>query len=171
MKTLMPALAGLLSLMLVSCGGEKKQAPPPDQALTQGAPADTGTPPAREPEPRKPAPAPAGETTTAPAAVSEKDVTITGEVIDLVSYAASGTRGDTPQGKEIITNNARGGNPLGILQRGTGAVYLAALKQTTAPVSETLIPFVGMQIAAKGDLYRKGGQRLLVIHTIGKSIR
>ncbi len=101
----------------------------------------------------------------------EKNVTVTGEIIDLVSYATSGVRGTSPSGKEIIEGSARGGNPLGILEKGTGDIYILTMKQANTSAIGAVLPFVGMNIAVKGDVYRKGGQQLLVITTIGKSIK
>jgi len=154
--------------LLIGCVGEQKETPKPEPTPAPEMPTptpDTATVPTPEPtppptEPAKPAAKPA----------TEKGVTIKGEVIDLVSYATSGTLGSTPNGKEIITANAKGGNPLGILEKGTGEVYIVTMKQANTPANTMLLPFVGIQITAKGDVYRKGGQRLLVMTTIGKSI-
>ncbi|MFN0159474.1 MAG: hypothetical protein ACKVRP_15540 [Bacteroidota bacterium] len=101
----------------------------------------------------------------------EKNATIVGEVIDVVSYATSGVQGNSPTGKEIIETGARGGNPLGVLEKGTGEVYIVTMKQANTPANTALLPFVGMNIAVKGDIYRKGGQQLLVMTTVGKSIK
>lgn len=100
----------------------------------------------------------------------EKNSTVIGEVIDLVSYATSGVRSTSPSGKEIIEGNARGGNPIGILEKGTGDIYILTMKQANTSAIGAVLPFVGMNIAVKGDIYRKGGQQLLVMTTIGKSI-
>ena len=149
--------------LLIGCGGEQKETPKPEPTPAPEVPTtDTATVPTPEPTP------PPTKPVTKPA--TEKGVTIMGEVIDLVSYATSGTLGSTPNGKEIITANAKGGNPLGILEKGTGEVYIVTMKQANTPANTTLLPFVGLQITAKGDVYRKGGQRLLVMHTIGKSM-
>lgn len=155
--------------LLFGCGGEQKETPKPEptpapEVLTPTP--DTATVPT--PEPTPPTTPPPTKPVAKPAI--EKGVTIMGEVIDLVSYATSGTLGSTPNGKEIITANAKGGNPLGILEKGTGEVYIVTMKQANTPANTTLLPFVGLQITAKGDVYRKGGQRLLVMTTIGKSI-
>jgi outer membrane biosynthesis protein TonB len=158
--------------LLIGCGGEaEKETPKP--ATTPPAetpiPAPEPTQPAVEPTPEPtPAATPAAAPTAKPAI--EKGVTIVGEVIDLVSYATSGILGSTPAGKEIITASAQGGNPLGILEKSTGEVYIVTMRQANTSANAALLPFVGMPIAAKGDVYRKGGQRLLVMNTVGKSI-
>lgn len=99
---------------------------------------------------------------------TQKGVTIVGEVIDLVSYATSGTRANTPAGKEIVLASAGGGNPLGLLEQKTGDVYVVTMKQANTSANQTLLPWVGMEVMAKGDVYRKGGQQLLVMTVIGK---
>lgn len=100
-----------------------------------------------------------------------KNVTVIGEVIDIVSYMTSGTRADSPQGKEILEASAKGGNPLGILEAKTGKVYVVTMKQANTSATETLLQYVGMKIAAKGDVYKKGSCLVLVMQVIGKSIK
>jgi len=98
-------------------------------------------------------------------------VTVIGEVVDLVSYATSGVTAKTSEGKEIMMASIQGGNPLGILERGSGDVYVVTMKQASTSANATLQQYIGMDIAAKGDVYRKGGQQLLVLSVIGKSIK
>jgi hypothetical protein len=96
------------------------------------------------------------------------DVTIKGEVVDLVSYMVSGTRADSPQGIEIVKASAGGGNPLGILEDGTGKLYVVTLKQANTGANATLSPWIGTKITAKGQLYTKGATRVLILTTVGK---
>ena len=100
-----------------------------------------------------------------------KNVTIIGEVIDVVSYMTSGTKADSPEGVEILRASAAGGNPLGILEAESGKVYLVTMKQANTSAKETLLQYVGQRIAAKGDVYKKGGSSILVMTVIGKSIK
>jgi len=100
-----------------------------------------------------------------------KNATIIGEVIDLVSYMTSGAKADSPEGLEILKASAAGGNPLGILEAKTGKIYLVTMKQASTSAKETLLQYVGMRVAAKGDVYKKGGSSVLVMTVIGKSIK
>jgi hypothetical protein len=176
MKILVCSLAiSLAFLMTAGCGGEQqpreaqKQATEEKQKPRESPEAETVAPPqvsevpAKEPPPQKPAPV------SKPSV--QKNMTVTGEVVDIVHYAASGTRADTPEGREVIESGAKRGNPLGILETGTGDVYLVTMKQASTPANPTLLPFLGMKVTAKGDVYRKGGQQLMVLSVVGKSIR
>jgi len=100
-----------------------------------------------------------------------KNATIIGEVIDVVSYMTSGAKADSPEGLEILKASANGGNPLGILEAKTGKIYLVTMKQANTSAKETLLQYVGQKVAAKGNVYKKGGSSVLVMTVIGKSIR
>lgn len=162
----------LFIALIAGCGGEQQketQQPEPTPTAEPVTPTPEPVQPSAEPTP-EPTPSATPSATPAAKPAMEKGVTVVGEVIDLVSYATSGTLGSTPAGKEIITASAQGGNPLGILEKSTGEVYIVTMKQANTPANAALLPFVGLQITAKGDVYRKGGQRLLVMNTVGKSI-
>ncbi|MFN0159473.1 MAG: hypothetical protein ACKVRP_15535 [Bacteroidota bacterium] len=100
-----------------------------------------------------------------------KNATVFGEVVDIASYMTSGTRASSPEGKEMIEASARGGNPLGILEENTGKIYLVTMKQAGLGANTSLLPWVGMKVAAKGDVYKKGSCQVLVLNVIGKSIK
>jgi len=99
------------------------------------------------------------------------EVTITGEIVDLVSYMASGVKPDSPQNLEIIQGSARGGNPLGILEDGSGRLYVVTMKQANTGSNQTLLPWLGSRITAKGKVYSKGSTSVLVVTTIGKGAK
>ena len=103
-------------------------------------------------------------------ALAADDVTIKGEVVDLVSYMVSGVKANSPQGIEIVKASAEGGNPLGVLEDGTGRLYVVTMKQANTAANPTLFPYIGSRITAKGQLYTKGGTRVLILTTIGKSM-
>lgn len=99
----------------------------------------------------------------------QRNVTVVGQVVDVVAYLTTGTKGDTPQGKEATLASARGGNPLGVLDEKSGKVYVVTMKQANTGANETLVPWVGMKIQAKGDVYKKGGCEVMVLNVIGKA--
>ena len=101
----------------------------------------------------------------------KKGTTIIGEVVDIVSYITSGAKANTPEGKEILTASAKGGNPLGILEAKTGKLYIVTMKQANTGANQALLPFVGLRVAANGDVYKRGSSQLLVMTVIGKSIK
>lgn len=99
----------------------------------------------------------------------QENVTVVGQVVDVVGYMTAGTKSDTPQGKEATLASANGGNPLGLLDEKTGKVYIVAMKQANTGAKETLLPWIGMKIQAKGDVYKRGGIEVLVLGVIGKA--
>jgi len=175
MKIVTRALVVSLALLLYfGCGGEQPKETQQQPAETRQEPqeypeADTIVPPpvaempAKEPEQPK--------TASVAKPSTQKNVTVTGEVINIIHYAATGTRANTPEGREVIESGAKRGDPLGILESGTGDVYLVTMKQANTPAGAILLPFLGMKVTAKGDVYRKGGQQLMVLSVVGKSIK
>lgn len=107
---------------------------------------------------------------TSATAAAADDVTIKGEVVDLVSYMVSGVRADSPQGIEIVKASASAGSPLGILEDGTGRLYVVTMKQANTAANASLSPWIGSRITAKGQLYSKGGTRVLILTTVGKAM-
>lgn len=107
----------------------------------------------------------------ASAGAQTKGVTVIGEVVDLVSYMSTGSKPDTPDGKEVLEASIAKGNPLGILESGTGKLYVVTMKQASTGSNATLKQWIGTRIAAKGDVYKKGGCQVLVLSVIGKSIK
>jgi hypothetical protein len=99
------------------------------------------------------------------------EVTITGEVVDLVSYMTSGVKANTPAGIEIVNAGAKAGNPLGILEEKTGRLYVVTSKQASTGANQSLIPWIGTRVTVKGKVYSKGGARVLVLTTIGKAMQ
>jgi hypothetical protein len=173
MKIAVHSLAVSLALLLYfGCRGEQPkeaQQQPAETGVQEYSEVDTIVPPPVVEVPAKEAEQP--KTTTVSKPASQKNVTVTGEVIDIIHYAATGARASTPEGREVIESGAKRGDPLGILESGTGDVYLVTMKQANTPAGATLLPFLGMKVTAKGDVYRKGGQQLLVLSVVGKSIK
>jgi hypothetical protein len=101
----------------------------------------------------------------------KKEVTIIGEVVDIVSYMTAGMKPNTPDGKEMLDASVKGGNPLGLLETKTGKLYVVTMKQASTGATATLLPFIGMKVAASGKVYKKGSCQLLIMSVIGKSIK
>jgi hypothetical protein len=102
---------------------------------------------------------------------SKKETTIYGEVIDISSYVANTMKPDTPDRKALAEASAKGGNPLGILERGTAKIYVVTMKQANTGANETLLPYLGLRIFATGRVYKRGGIQLFVLSDIGKSVK
>lgn len=109
----------------------------------------------------------------APATVlcQKKNVTVIGEVVDVISYVTKGVKPTTPDLKEVFDERVKAGSPVGILEASTGKLYLVMMKESNKKAADVLVPFAGMRIAANGDVYTRGSTRLLIITSVGKSIK
>jgi hypothetical protein len=101
----------------------------------------------------------------------KKQTTIYGEVIDVVNYMANGMKPDNPDRKALAESSAKAGYPLGILEKGTGKIYLVAMQQRDISAVQTLVPYFGLKIFAVGQVYKKGGLQLFLLSDIGKSVK
>ncbi len=108
---------------------------------------------------------------TVSAQTVKKQSTITGEVIDIVSYMSSGMKPNNEDRKAVAEASVKAGNPLGILEKGTGKIYIIAMQQTGTSPAETLRPYFGLKIFATGKIYKKGGLQLFLLTDIGKSVK
>ena len=99
-----------------------------------------------------------------------KEVTLLGEVIDIQCYVSGATGpGKGPEHKDCAIACAKGGIPLGILEDGTGTVYVAGqTKSAMKGANEMLLPFVAEKVKVTGRIFEKGGVKLLLITKIGK---
>lgn len=104
---------------------------------------------------------------TAPAA--EKGV-IVGNVIDIATYATKGLGEDNVA---AFKNRAELGFPVGIVEEGTGRVYICVYRNP-APASglqtanDVLAPYMGMKVAAQGLKYHAEGVNLLRLSVISE---
>ena len=104
---------------------------------------------------------------TAPAA--EKGV-IVGNVIDIATYATKGLGEDNVA---AFKNRAELGFPVGIVEEGTGRVYICVYRNP-APASslqtanDVLAPYMGMKVAAQGLKYHAEGVNLLRLSIISE---
>ena len=106
-----------------------------------------------------------------PGQSSKKESTILGEVIDISAYVSNGMKADTPDRKALAESSAKAGNPLGILERGTGKVYIVTMNQANTSANSTLLPYLGLRIFATGRVYKRGGVQLFLLNDIGKSVK
>ena len=102
---------------------------------------------------------------------SKNQVTMYGEVIDIVSYVANGMKPDNADRKAVAEASAKAGNPLGILERGTNKVYVVTMNQPNTSAISTLQPYFGLRIFALGKVYKRGGIQLFMLSDIGKSVK
>jgi hypothetical protein len=88
-------------------------------------------------------------------AFSQQIKTIRGEVIDISCYAAAGAKGDAH--KECALACIKAGEPAGILEEGTGKVYIVVSEDHSTNPSVKVVPFVGKMVEITGTVNEKGG--------------
>jgi hypothetical protein len=105
------------------------------------------------------------------AQTGKKEVTIYGEVVDIASYVAYGMKPNNPDRRAVAEASAKGGNPLGIVERGTGKIYMVTMSQGNSSANDKLKDYFGLRVFAKGKLYKRGGVLLFMLNDIGKSVK
>ncbi|MEK9137892.1 MAG: hypothetical protein AAB393_12275 [Bacteroidota bacterium] len=102
---------------------------------------------------------------------TKKESTIIGDVVDIKSYVAYGMKADNPDRKATAEASMKTGNPLGIVEKGTGKIYVVVMAQQNENANEKLKDYLGLHVYVKGLVHKKGGVQLLIMSDIGKSIK
>jgi hypothetical protein len=102
---------------------------------------------------------------------AKKESTIIGEVVDIKTYIAFGMKADNPDRKAAAEASMNAGNPLGILEKGTGKIYLVTSVQQNENANSRLRDYLGLRVYVKGVVYKKAGLQLMVMSDIGKTIK
>ncbi|PYU95309.1 MAG: hypothetical protein DMG08_05310 [Acidobacteria bacterium] len=99
-----------------------------------------------------------------------KEVTITGEIVDVSCYVKMGALG--MDHKECALGCAKAGMPLALLEDKTSKVYLLVSDKEFESVNVKLQPLeksvAQKSIAIRGRTYEKGGQLILEVLSVGK---
>ena len=90
--------------------------------------------------------------------------TIKGEVIDVSCYVAQGAKGLDHKTCALACLGA--GEPAGILEEGTGKVYLVVTGDHTTNPSTKMLPYVAKMVEATGTVNEKGGVATIDIKDI-----
>ena len=94
-----------------------------------------------------------------------KEITVTGEIVDLSCYVKMGALGRDH--KECAVGCAKAGMPMSLLEDGTGKLYLLVSDKEFESVNAKLQPLektvAQKSVSIRGRAYEKGGQMLLEI--------
>lgn len=94
-----------------------------------------------------------------------EEKTIKGEVIDVSCYVAEGAKGDAH--KECAIACIKAGQPAGILDEGTGKVYIAVKEEDHMKNPGTeLLPYVAKMVEVKGSVNERGGVAIIDVKEI-----
>jgi hypothetical protein len=97
------------------------------------------------------------------AAPKGKNITASGELIDMWCYYEGGDHG--PSHKACATTCAKLGNPIGLLQK-NGQVYVLAGMQDHQPAKAVLVNHMSEMVTVKGTLVSKGGVNMLYVTSV-----
>lgn len=97
-------------------------------------------------------------------AFSQQVKTIKGEVIDVSCYVAAGAKG--VQHKTCALACLQVGEPAGILEEGTGKVYIVVTEDHMTNPSQKVLPFVAKMVEVTGTVYERGGVSTINIKNI-----
>ncbi len=99
-----------------------------------------------------------------PLVVSADDsVTITGEVIDTFCFALKGARGDGH--RQCGIDCVKAGIPAGLLEDGTGKVYVLLPNAPKSPVPAGVIDLMAKKISITGKVFAAGGSQFLTVES------
>jgi len=96
-------------------------------------------------------------------AQEKKSMTVSGEVLDMACYAASGASGEGH--KTCAAKCIKGGSPMGLLTS-DGKVYLIVENHDKKDAYAEAQKHAGEQITAKGTLSDKGGLPTIVVDEV-----
>ena len=102
---------------------------------------------------------------------TKKESTIIGDVIDVKSFVAYGMKADNPDRKAAAQASVQAGNPLGVLEKGTGKIYLVVGASQSENANLKLMDYLGLRVYVKGVVHRKNAIQLIVMSDVGKSIK
>jgi len=102
----------------------------------------------------------------AASAVSDKEITLKGEVIDQPCFDKGGSRGESH--RACALSCAKRGNQMAIIEDGSNTVY-SITGDYAANKNEKLIPFVAEVVEVKGTVTEKDGKKFLAVTSIKKA--
>ncbi|HTY57839.1 MAG TPA: hypothetical protein VMF59_03440 [Bacteroidota bacterium] len=93
-----------------------------------------------------------------------KQVTLTGEIIDVQCYVKSGQHGK--EHLDCATTCIKGGSPVGLLEDSTGTVYVIIPQKGSRSANVALQPYIAEHVAVNGELRERGKTVLLFYSSI-----
>ncbi len=91
-----------------------------------------------------------------------KEVTLTGEVIDVKCFVTGMQGGMGEDHKQCAIDCIKGGLPVGIFDQKTDRLYLVVPKAGMMGANEELLPYVAQKVKLTGTIAEKGGQKVLI---------
>ena len=93
-----------------------------------------------------------------------KTVTVKGEVIDTYCYALMGAKGESH--RQCAIDCVKAGIPSGLLEEGTGKVYVLLPNKDKTGLPKGVIDKLGRMATITGKAYTSGGSNFLTVESI-----
>jgi hypothetical protein len=94
----------------------------------------------------------------------EKDVNVTGEVIDTFCYTAMGAKGTSH--KQCGIDCAKKGIPVGLLEKGTEKIHILLPTKDKTALPDEVVNKMGETVTVTGHPYSKGGVAFLTVESV-----
>jgi hypothetical protein len=91
-------------------------------------------------------------------------VTVKGEVIDTYCYALMGAKGESH--RQCAIDCVKAGIPAGLLEEGTGKVYVLLPDKDKAGLPKGVIDKMGRMASITGKVYTSGGSNFLTVESV-----
>ena len=91
-------------------------------------------------------------------------VTVKGEVIDTYCYALMGAKGESH--RQCAIDGVKAGIPAGLLEEGTGKVYVLLPNKDKTGLPQGVIDKMGRMATVTGKAYTSGGSNFLTVESI-----
>jgi hypothetical protein len=96
--------------------------------------------------------------------VCAQSVTVKGEVIDTYCYALMGAKGEGH--RQCAIDCVKAGIPAGVLEEGTGKVYVLLPSKDKSGLPKGVIDKMGRMATITGRAYTSGGSNFLTVESI-----
>ena len=96
--------------------------------------------------------------------VYAQSVTLKGEVIDTYCYALMGAKGESH--RQCAIDCVKAGIPAGLLEEGTGKVYVLLPSKDKTGLPKGVIDKMGRMTSVTGKVYTSGGSNFLTVESI-----
>src|SRR5512139_205049 len=96
--------------------------------------------------------------------VYAQSVTVKGEVIDTYCYALMGAKGESH--RQCAIDCVKAGIPAGLLEEGTGKIYVLLPNKDKSPLPKAVIDKMGQKVAITGKVYISGGSQFLTVESV-----
>ena len=93
-----------------------------------------------------------------------RDVSVTGEVVDTFCYGTMGARGASH--RQCGLDCAKKGIPVGLAEKGTDKLYVLLPSKDKTPLPENVVDKMGETVTVTGRSYTKGGSNFLTVESV-----